>query len=78
MCVCLCRDVEYKEMLLSQDQSRSRASLSYKNGLTASQDSHKQLKAKTGKIKSKLKVSPYPQVKELMQVCVHMQSVSRL
>ncbi|XP_057177523.1 single-minded homolog 2 [Triplophysa rosa] len=57
-------DVEYKEMLLSQDQSRSRASLSYKNGLTASQDSHKQLKAKTGKIKSKLKVSPYPQTSQ--------------
>ncbi|XP_051971532.1 single-minded homolog 2 [Xyrauchen texanus] len=56
-------DVEYKEMQLSQDQSRSRLSLSYKSCLSAPQESRKQHKAKAGKIKHKLKVSPYPQVK---------------
>lgn len=56
-------------MLLSQDQSRSRTCLSYKNCLTSPQDSHKQLKAKTARIKSKLKVSPYPQVKLLTHNC---------
>ncbi|XP_073686079.1 single-minded homolog 2 [Garra rufa] len=56
-------DVEYKQMQFSQDQSRSRPSLSYKtSGLAAPQDSRKQLKAKAAKIKSKPKASPYPQV----------------
>ncbi|KAK9968878.1 hypothetical protein ABG768_003176 [Culter alburnus] len=54
-------DVEYKEMQFSQDQSRSRPSLSYKNCLAAPQDSRKQLKAKAAKIKSKPKASPYSQ-----------------
>ncbi|XP_051541584.1 single-minded homolog 2-like [Myxocyprinus asiaticus] len=54
-------DVEYKEMELSQDQSRSRLSLSYKSCLSAPQDARKQLKTKTGKIKHKHKVTPYLQ-----------------
>ncbi|XP_059403482.1 single-minded homolog 2-like, partial [Carassius carassius] len=55
-------DVEYKEMQFSQDQSRSRPSLSYKtSSLAAPQDSRKQLKAKAAKIKSKAKASPYHQ-----------------
>uniref|UniRef100_A0A673HT86 SIM bHLH transcription factor 2 n=1 Tax=Sinocyclocheilus rhinocerous TaxID=307959 RepID=A0A673HT86_9TELE len=46
-------DVEYKQMQLSQDQSRSRPCLSYKtSSLAAPQDSRKQLKAKAAKIKS--------------------------
>uniref|UniRef100_A0A671K8W1 SIM bHLH transcription factor 2 n=1 Tax=Sinocyclocheilus anshuiensis TaxID=1608454 RepID=A0A671K8W1_9TELE len=54
-------DVEYKQMQLSQDQSRSRPCLSYKtSSLAAPQDSRKQLKAKAAKIKSK---PPYPQVR---------------
>ncbi|XP_016106278.1 single-minded homolog 2-like [Sinocyclocheilus grahami] len=56
-------DVEYKQMQLSQDQSRSRPCLSYKtSSLAAPQDSRKQLKAKAAKIKSK---APYPQVRAL-------------
>uniref|UniRef100_A0A8C2HX17 Uncharacterized protein n=1 Tax=Cyprinus carpio TaxID=7962 RepID=A0A8C2HX17_CYPCA len=59
-------DVEYKEMQFSQDQSRSRPSLSYKtSSLAAPQDSRKQLKAKAAKIKSKPKASPYHQVRAL-------------
>ncbi|XDV54926.1 hypothetical protein PO909_023114, partial [Leuciscus waleckii] len=58
-------DVEYKEMQLSQDQSRSRPSLPYKNCLAAPQDSRKQLKAKAAKLKSKAKACPYSQVKVL-------------
>lgn len=50
-------------MQFSQDQSRSKPSLSYKNCLAAPQDSRKQLKAKAAKIKSKPKASPYSQVK---------------
>uniref|UniRef100_A0A673LTH1 Single-minded homolog 2-like n=1 Tax=Sinocyclocheilus rhinocerous TaxID=307959 RepID=A0A673LTH1_9TELE len=60
-------DVEYKEMQFSQDQSRSRPSLFYKNSsLAAPQDSRKQLKAKAAKIKSKPKAAPYPQVRTLL------------
>ncbi|CAM4728502.1 unnamed protein product [Leuciscus chuanchicus] len=58
-------DVEYKEMQLSQDQSRSRPSLPYKNCLAAPQDSRKQLKAKAAKLKSKAKACPYSHVKVL-------------
>ncbi|XP_052463694.1 single-minded homolog 2 [Carassius gibelio] len=55
-------DVEYKEMQFSQDQIRSRPSLSYNSSsLAAPQDSRKQLKAKAAKIKSKAKASPYHQ-----------------
>ncbi|XP_055065073.1 single-minded homolog 2 [Misgurnus anguillicaudatus] len=57
-------DAEHTEMLLTQDQIRSRSSVSYKNCLTSPQDSHKQLKAKTARIKNKLKVSPYPQTSQ--------------
>ncbi|KTG34694.1 hypothetical protein cypCar_00022443 [Cyprinus carpio] len=58
--------VEYKQMQLSQDQSRSRPSLSYKaSSLAAPQDSRKQLKAKAAKIQSKPKAPPYPQVRAL-------------
>ncbi|KAG1927584.1 single-minded homolog 2 [Pimephales promelas] len=58
-------DVEYKEMQLSQDQSRPRPPVSYKNCLAAPQDSRKQLKAKAAKLKSKAKACPYPQAKVL-------------
>ncbi|XP_026111537.1 single-minded homolog 2-like [Carassius auratus] len=58
--------VEYKQMQLSQDQSRSRPSLSYKtSSLVVPQDSRKQLKAKAAKIQSKPKAPPYPQVRAL-------------
>lgn len=61
--VCLCREIEYKDLLLSQDQSRAiKPALSYKSPLTSSQDSRKQLKTKAVKIKARLKMSPYPQV----------------
>uniref|UniRef100_A0A4W4FPT6 SIM bHLH transcription factor 2 n=1 Tax=Electrophorus electricus TaxID=8005 RepID=A0A4W4FPT6_ELEEL len=55
-------DVEYKELQLSQDQSRSRSALSYKSSLPPLQDSRKQLKAKAARVKTKPKTSPYLQV----------------
>uniref|UniRef100_A0A674B2I2 SIM bHLH transcription factor 2 n=1 Tax=Salmo trutta TaxID=8032 RepID=A0A674B2I2_SALTR len=55
-------DVEYKDMQLSQEQSRAaKSSLAFKSGPASSQDPRKQLKAKAVKIKSKLKTAPYPQ-----------------
>ncbi|XP_071029273.1 single-minded homolog 2-like [Oncorhynchus clarkii lewisi] len=55
-------DVEYKDMQLSQEQSRAaKSSLVFKSGPASSQDPHKQHKAKAVKIKSKLKTAPYPQ-----------------
>uniref|UniRef100_A0A8C8HPJ3 Uncharacterized protein n=1 Tax=Oncorhynchus tshawytscha TaxID=74940 RepID=A0A8C8HPJ3_ONCTS len=55
-------DVEYKDMQLSQEQSRAaKPSLAFKTGLASSQDLCKQLKTKAVKIKSKLKTAPYPQ-----------------
>ncbi|KAL2095418.1 hypothetical protein ACEWY4_010137 [Coilia grayii] len=55
-------EIEYKDLQLSQDQARAiKPALTYKNTLTSSQDSRKQLKTKAVKIKAKLKVSPYPQ-----------------
>ncbi|XP_062391572.1 single-minded homolog 2 [Sardina pilchardus] len=54
-------EIEYKDMLLSQDQTRAiKPALTYKSTPT-SQDSRKQLKTKAVKIKAKLKMSPYPQ-----------------
>ncbi|XP_062869773.1 single-minded homolog 2 [Trichomycterus rosablanca] len=55
-------DVEYKNLQLSQDQSRSRPVLSYKNSHSPPQDLRKQFKAKTTRIKTKPKASPYPQL----------------
>ncbi|XP_076876164.1 single-minded homolog 2 [Brachyhypopomus gauderio] len=55
-------DVEYKELQLSQDQSRTRPAHSYKNSLPSVQDSRKQLKAKTARLKTKAKMCPYPQM----------------
>ncbi|XP_026872785.2 single-minded homolog 2 [Electrophorus electricus] len=55
-------DVEYKELQLSQDQSRSRSALSYKSSLPPLQDSRKQLKAKAARVKTKPKTSPYLQM----------------
>ncbi|XP_036451721.1 single-minded homolog 2 [Colossoma macropomum] len=55
-------DVEYKELQLSQDQSRPRAALSYKTSLPPPPDTRKQLKAKPARIKTKPKISPYPQI----------------
>uniref|UniRef100_A0A8C8EKG8 Uncharacterized protein n=1 Tax=Oncorhynchus tshawytscha TaxID=74940 RepID=A0A8C8EKG8_ONCTS len=56
-------DVEYKDMQLSQEQSRAaKSSLVFKSGPASSQDPRKQHKAKAVKIKSKLKTAPYPQV----------------
>ncbi|KAK1168242.1 hypothetical protein AOXY_G11137 [Acipenser oxyrinchus oxyrinchus] len=55
-------DIEYKELQLSQDQSTaSKSSFAYRTSLTASQDSRKQLKSKSVKLKTKLKTAPYPQ-----------------
>uniref|UniRef100_A0A8C7SQV2 SIM bHLH transcription factor 2 n=1 Tax=Oncorhynchus mykiss TaxID=8022 RepID=A0A8C7SQV2_ONCMY len=55
-------DVEYKDMQLSQEQSRAaKSSLVFKSGPASSQDPRKQHKAKAVKIKSKLKTAPYPQ-----------------
>ncbi|MGH0174451.1 UNVERIFIED_CONTAM: hypothetical protein FKN15_007579 [Acipenser sinensis] len=55
-------DIEYKELQLSQDQSAaSKSSFAYRTSLTASQDSRKQLKSKSVKLKTKLKTAPYPQ-----------------
>lgn len=63
MYMSLHRDVEYKDMQLSQEQSRAaKSSLAFKSGPASSQDPRKQLKAKAVKIKSKLKTAPYPQV----------------
>uniref|UniRef100_A0A3B1IU45 SIM bHLH transcription factor 2 n=1 Tax=Astyanax mexicanus TaxID=7994 RepID=A0A3B1IU45_ASTMX len=55
-------DVEYKEMQLSQGQNRPRPVLSYKSSLPPTPDSRKPLKAKPARIKTKPKISPYPQV----------------
>ncbi|XP_066507750.1 single-minded homolog 2 [Hoplias malabaricus] len=55
-------DVEYKELQLSQDQSRPRPVLSYKNSLPPGPDTRKQLKAKPSRIKTKPKISPYSQI----------------
>ncbi|XP_062342208.1 single-minded homolog 2 [Osmerus eperlanus] len=55
-------EIEYKELQMSQEQSRAtKPSLSYKAGLASSQDSRKQLKTKAVKIKTKVKMVPYPQ-----------------
>ncbi|XP_041718886.2 single-minded homolog 2-like [Coregonus clupeaformis] len=55
-------DVEYKDMQLSQEQSRAaKSSLAFKSGPASFQDPRKQLKTKAVKIKSKLKTAPYPQ-----------------
>ncbi|XP_028840640.1 single-minded homolog 2 [Denticeps clupeoides] len=55
-------DVEYKDLQLSQDQTRAvKPGPAYKNVLASSHDSRKHLKSKALKIKSKKKMSPYPQ-----------------
>uniref|UniRef100_A0AAY4EN81 Single-minded homolog 2 n=1 Tax=Denticeps clupeoides TaxID=299321 RepID=A0AAY4EN81_9TELE len=57
-------DVEYKDLQLSQDQTRAvKPGPAYKNVLASSHDSRKHLKSKALKIKSKKKMSPYPQVR---------------
>uniref|UniRef100_A0A3P8YC81 SIM bHLH transcription factor 2 n=1 Tax=Esox lucius TaxID=8010 RepID=A0A3P8YC81_ESOLU len=61
-------DVEYKDMQLSQEQSRAaKPSLAYKSSLASSQDPRKQLKTKAVKIKNKLKTAPYPQTNSTYQ-----------
>ncbi|KAG9351551.1 hypothetical protein JZ751_022802, partial [Albula glossodonta] len=55
-------EIEYKDLQLSQDQTRAaKPTLTFKTTLTSSQDSRKQLKTKAVKIKTKLKMAPYPQ-----------------
>ena len=65
---CVHREIEYKELQMSQEQSRAtKPSLSYKAGMASSQDSRKQLKTKAVKIKTKIKMMPYPQVLGITQ-----------
>ncbi|KAG2456501.1 SIM2 protein, partial [Polypterus senegalus] len=55
-------DIEYKELQLSLDQSTiSKPSFTYRTSLSTSQDTRKQMKSKTIKLKPKFKTSPYPQ-----------------
>lgn len=67
LCVCLFySDIEYKDLQLSQEQLRARPVLSYKSSHSPPQDIRKQFKAKTSRVKTKPKVSPYPQVHHLL------------
>uniref|UniRef100_H3AZF2 SIM bHLH transcription factor 2 n=1 Tax=Latimeria chalumnae TaxID=7897 RepID=H3AZF2_LATCH len=55
-------DIEYKELQLSLDQTiASKSSYSYRTTMPTSQETRKQQKAKTNKLKAKLRTSPYPQ-----------------
>ncbi|MCJ8742500.1 hypothetical protein PDJAM_G00082750 [Pangasius djambal] len=55
-------DIEYKDLQLSQEQLRARPVLSYKSSHSPPQDLRKQFKAKTARVKTKPKTSPYPQL----------------
>ncbi|KAK3550078.1 hypothetical protein QTP86_019176 [Hemibagrus guttatus] len=55
-------DIEYKDLQLSQEQLRARPALSYKSSHSPPQDLRKQFRAKTARVKTKLKMSPYPQL----------------
>lgn len=56
------RDIEYKDLQLSQEQLKARPVLSYKSSHSPPQDLRKQFKTKTARVKTKPKTSPYPQV----------------